>query len=101
MRISDWSSDVCSSDLLGHRRGDARAVAAIEPDGVGQLRRADFASTLARGAMAHSAICLEQRRAARRRRARLLLTDDGAHMADDNVDSVGRASCRAEACQYV
>src|SRR3546814_18368021 len=24
MRISDWSSDVCSSDLLGDRRGPAR-----------------------------------------------------------------------------
>src|SRR3546814_3305779 len=23
MRISDWSSDVCSSDLLAHRRRDA------------------------------------------------------------------------------
>src|SRR3546814_20228541 len=22
MRISDWSSDVCSSDLIGHDRGD-------------------------------------------------------------------------------
>src|SRR3546814_12796861 len=28
MRISDWSSDVCSSDLLGHRR---TAVAAAAP----------------------------------------------------------------------
>src|SRR3546814_4509967 len=24
MRISDWSSDVCSSDLAGHRRAPAR-----------------------------------------------------------------------------
>src|SRR3546814_3284828 len=24
MRISDWSSDVCSSDLIGFRRGDKR-----------------------------------------------------------------------------
>src|SRR3546814_16805376 len=28
MRISDWSSDVCSSDLDGHRSGDRQ----IEPD---------------------------------------------------------------------
>src|SRR3546814_16443249 len=26
MRISDWSSDVCSSDLLLHRQGRARVV---------------------------------------------------------------------------
>src|SRR3546814_10355233 len=36
--------------------------------------------------MAHRAIRLEQRRAARRRRARLLLTADDAHMADDIGD---------------
>src|SRR3546814_12131267 len=29
MRISDWSSDVCSSDLLWCRRGDDRAVALL------------------------------------------------------------------------
>src|SRR3546814_3972275 len=26
MRISDWSSDVCSSDLVGHIVGDVRAL---------------------------------------------------------------------------
>src|SRR3546814_5946078 len=26
MRISDWSSDVCSSDLRSHRRGSRRAA---------------------------------------------------------------------------
>src|SRR3546814_3456896 len=30
MRISDWSSDVCSSDLP-QRRGQARAVVGLEP----------------------------------------------------------------------
>src|SRR3546814_7059811 len=36
MRISDWSSDVCSSDLRGHRQRLARPHLAV---GVEQLRR--------------------------------------------------------------
>src|SRR3546814_7837163 len=31
MRISDWSSDVCSSDLSGAAEGDQREVARIQP----------------------------------------------------------------------
>src|SRR3546814_14691088 len=32
MRISDWSSDVCSSDLLHHGRARLRAAAPARPD---------------------------------------------------------------------
>src|SRR3546814_2075003 len=42
MRISDWSSDVCSSDLIGARR--ARAV----PAGVGDFEREVGIGLLAR-----------------------------------------------------
>src|SRR3546814_1946032 len=39
MRISDWSSDVCSSDLLGqHRRPPQRRAATIE--GIGEAGEA-------------------------------------------------------------
>src|SRR3546814_4424923 len=31
MRISDWSSDVCSSDLLAARRRELVALAAVRP----------------------------------------------------------------------
>src|SRR3546814_1492645 len=31
MRISDWSSDVCSSDLLDHRRNEGRRVVRFHP----------------------------------------------------------------------
>src|SRR3546814_11213105 len=59
MRISDWSSDVCSSDLFGgvadgveaaeEEGGDAEAV--IGEDRVGHLfRRADEAGGVAEGA---------------------------------------------------
>src|SRR3546814_272034 len=44
MRISDWSSDVCSSDLLDHRADDRRLVAGaierlLDRDDVGIGRR--------------------------------------------------------------
>src|SRR3546814_4321560 len=39
MRISDWSSDVCSSDLIGHESGD---VDANEIDAATAVRIADW-----------------------------------------------------------
>src|SRR3546814_2259130 len=41
MRISDWSSDVCSSDLHGHETGLCLALAF--PDRVSKRRSADGA----------------------------------------------------------
>src|SRR3546814_14813820 len=32
MRISDWSSDVCSSDLVEHARGDGRVGQLVDQD---------------------------------------------------------------------
>src|SRR3546814_6030497 len=90
MRISDWSSDVCSSDLLRHpadltgrhlrvlrsdrgcdvarHQGVARELVGVEPDphgvaGTEQARLADSGNTLDR--------------------------------------EIGRASCRERVCQYV
>src|SRR3546814_17667943 len=40
MRISDWSSDVCSSDLLRERAGRIRAVAQRARAGVPESARA-------------------------------------------------------------
>src|SRR3546814_2010453 len=52
MRISDWSSDVCSSDLIGHERG-----AAFRPlgRGDGENQGAAFQFDIAehRGAVRH------------------------------------------------
>src|SRR3546814_18601867 len=39
MRISDWSSDVCSSDLVGRPPEPIRAVAPSEPQGQGSPER--------------------------------------------------------------
>src|SRR3546814_7236176 len=86
MRISDWSSDVCSSDLAG-----LLAIAAIDA-----FRHVDV---VARGAAAAVG-------------ARLGLDGDGlgradrlAQLAGDAallaVGKIGRASCRERVRQYV
>src|SRR3546814_5559686 len=98
MRISDWSSDVCSSDLLAalvgrrdvgdlrHRRDDGllerrlRMLAVVDQiEAVGNLAR------LVRLAVAGS-----------QRRAELALVAVGSL-----VQEIGRASCRERGCQYV
>src|SRR3546814_12945327 len=77
MRISDWSSDVCSSDLPclcrawhGPRGRDARGCAG----------RADRH-------MGRAAAC-------RSEKTRIILTHT-------NAEEIGRASCRERVCQYV
>src|SRR3546814_2656385 len=78
MRISDWSSDVCSSDLEGahHHRGGQRQGWGRQIDPRRQsCRRA--ASPRGEG------------RTRRRRHLRPLAAE------------IGRASCRERVCQYV
>src|SRR3546814_8148755 len=75
MRISDWSSDVCSSDLVRLK---------LFGDGVAALKRyrAFNDSTLTLGK----------------------LRDDGkggAIARFEEVTEIGRASCRERVCQYV
>src|SRR3546814_20486514 len=97
MRISDWSSDVCSSDLF--------------------VSGTSFAPTDAAGA-------LIRRVAAIHRQVRGIAPDGSAYAADDpellawvhvtemasflrgyahycRSDQIGRASCRERVCQYV
>src|SRR3546814_4342842 len=84
MRISDWSSDVCSSDLvrhpavagldiavgeLAHQPADRRLVAEIGVDAAGVQR-------LQRGVRA-------------------------LELVDLGVGQIGRAACRERVCQYV
>src|SRR3546814_6029254 len=85
LRISDWSSDVCSSDLddrtdaFGDRVLDRMAHASGHGD-AGDDHRVD-----ARGAQ-------ETRKIGAVKGARPLLHDDL---------QIGRASCRERVCQYV
>src|SRR3546814_4667032 len=84
MRISDWSSDVCSSDLFGvaklafldRREHVANRDLVVDVD-LGQRMGFGF-----------GALC--------RARARAL------HDVLDHLDQeIGRASCRERVCQYV
>src|SRR3546814_3100058 len=85
MRISDWSSDVCSSDLLCRsqtRRADRGGVPASARAGIGTLcadRKEPGIHTcsLAAGAGAASG------------------------QAGVRNHEIGRASCRERVCQYV
>src|SRR3546814_19466391 len=83
MRISDWSSDVCSSDLL-EGDDDTRAVILVEWRRLGEAPR-PF-RVLDRAHLAPEAHGVRPRRALRRV-ARLV--------------EIGRASCRERVCQYV
>src|SRR3546814_4091595 len=78
MRISDWSSDVCSSDLLGG---------------------------LHREAAGDDAVAAGDRRLDARCRDHLIVEDDGEDAPDvvagRVAEEIGRASCRERVCQYV
>src|SRR3546814_4681864 len=91
MRISDWSSDVCSSDLLGalpHEAGDTGGVADHVPAVVVELAADEE--------VAGEHLLLDDDLLA------ALEVDDVLHRDDDLVDAqIGRASCRERVCQSV
>src|SRR3546814_3665477 len=78
MRISDWSSDVCSSDLLG-----AANLVAVEHRALDDLVRTDDRDL---GPVDHRSRCDAAERAER---------------GDRQRREIGRASCRERVCQYV
>src|SRR3546814_10594914 len=83
MRISDWSSDVCSSDL--HL-----------PDGGAEVRQVDQDDPLADLVVA-VVVGLRQRRRLLDREGQVLLERCLLVL----VHEIGRASCRERVCQYV
>src|SRR3546814_4657724 len=83
MRISDWSSDVCSSDLLtrdrllvAHSRGQIVAMSCFT------VRK-------------YSVVCPSELS----KTSESLLTF--SYPQQDAVEKIGRASCRERVCQYV
>src|SRR3546814_14475476 len=99
MRISDWSSDVCSSDLLGDR--DGLQEDGIHLDAVGPV--APFLRALDVGGLGALG---ELHRDIGRRLAELagVLPDaDRLHALGNPIErgEIGRASCRERVCQYV
>src|SRR3546814_6239496 len=91
MRISDWSSDVCSSDLRLQRRDVGAPVAAMEADLHG--RKAGLQEALRR--LGHGGgVAQRSRRGVERHPV--------GTAADQPPDrQIGRASCRERVCQYV
>src|SRR3546814_12496472 len=99
MRISDWSSDVCSSDLLAAPVTLVTAPGAIAAVFTNLLRNALYASVGAPVTV-------------RLRADRLIVEDQGPGIAAHDLphvfqprfrsrDEIGRASCRERVCQYV
>src|SRR3546814_18615579 len=90
MRISDWSSDVCSSDrIAGRDRVDLHAFRRpFVREQLGESANARFRRGIARHA--NAALKGEHRGN----------VDDLAAAARDHMQ-IGRASCRERVCQYV
>src|SRR3546814_10374295 len=84
MRISDWSSDVCSSDLL------TRALASVTSALPGCQDEFDL-----RLALANTTLFGEDFAGA------LTLYLEVLEGITDDPEQIGRASCRERACQYV
>src|SRR3546814_14941434 len=110
MRISDWSSDVCSSDLVEVLKHDSDGIAPEPGEGIlvetGEAGAADmdlaFARTLQAGNDHHHRGFAGARGAYHA--DRLAGLDDQVEAAQ-NVDRTGRraigsASCRERGCQY-
>src|SRR3546814_8186980 len=81
MRISDWSSDVCSSDLRKGSTNSARGAARLIADSLATVKRCATGLVLARA-------------------------DSAFYNADvvaaiGRGGEIGRASCRERVCQYV
>src|SRR3546814_10146759 len=121
MRISDWSSDVCSSDLPDEARIDPRgaagdrAVAAArgrrqhriaEQKDIGRIDLKAAGGGIAGAARApRSAAIVASRLSADARRVVGELCARGKReaIAGDEIElpEIGRASCRERVCQYV
>src|SRR3546814_3545226 len=80
MRISDWSSDVCSSDLVDQ-------LAEAPPDQVGGFTRASMTGPAARW-----------RPIGRTEEDPMTILSFDARSGESQI---GRASCRERVCQYV
>src|SRR3546814_11110206 len=97
MRISDWSSDVCSSDLVP--AGVVAAGAFAQVGGLGEVLRTGvqcIAVVVADEAHHVGTVVVEVLAAQEGRRGLVHAAVVGAAVAE-----IGRASCRERVCQYV
>src|SRR3546814_18740714 len=97
MRISDWSSDVCSSDLIARRQRPVGGIATASPS-IGNLRHPHWFrlwNIITAPAAQHGG-CLSIARY-----SLPLLLIAGAYKAPPDERQIGRASCRERVCQSV
>src|SRR3546814_19485329 len=98
MRISDWSSDVCSSDLLQGERPFALELKylckglVIDVEGETFTLRQQSAHDIRRHDVCKDVARME---------AFAKRTGHGAAVLVLTTDQIGRASCRDRVCQYV
>src|SRR3546814_5042144 len=93
MRISDWSSDVCSSDLYLRVDDDLYDVAGLEGRRINPAREIALVLGVPQREVAKA---LEPM--GRLRRSGMIQARSGDNLA---INQIGRASCRERVCQYV
>src|SRR3546814_5315738 len=92
MRISDWSSDVCSSDLLLGLKDDLTAAENLV-----------YATALANKPISHAAVleALHQSGLQGREHLPVRTLSQGQERRASLARQIGRASCRERVFQYV
>src|SRR3546814_9275649 len=105
MRISDWSSDVCSSDLLyAFNYEVAKTAEVVSEPMIGQIRlqwwRESLAGIYEGRARQHEVVQPLARAVTARALPRALL-ETIIDAREFDLDQIGRASCRERVCQYV
>src|SRR3546814_20861451 len=96
MRISDWSSDVCSSGLGGLRAGLARRAEVAEGH---RLAGDDHRYEVAVAAGVAADLAVRRYRQAGLKAARHRLA--GHPLGAPGAAKIGRAPCRERVCHYV
>src|SRR3546814_4285051 len=94
MRISDWSSDVCSSDLLDLSTGDLTRLLALASQLKADRRLGEQAPTAHGLGGAHIAMLFEKPSLRTRATFEIAIRELGGHQ-------IGRAACGERGCQYV
>src|SRR3546814_11601820 len=106
MRISDWSSDVCSSDLRPEGRKFPTPIGIVEEEAGASMHRCNRAEQDWDKAQRHDARidAEEQCNSAKRFRCHHQISDEPWYA--DRLEElrrsgqIGRASCRERVCQY-
>src|SRR3546814_15865406 len=113
MRISEWSSDVCSSDLADAARPDTETTVPAQAPAADASATAPVAADAAAGASDQTAdIGIAEVIVTARRKSESLQDVPQTVNAVSNEtlqklniqkfeDEIGRASCRERVCQYV